>query len=335
MQNIQQQRRMRILRCGIKALRILHFLTVVGIIMNIGLLACGREEKIDVENVPVSKEQQLAKPDVAKENIQPAVKLTVKIIPDMPTVKQDIEAILGDGGNVSYRWEKNGEVIAGENTQRVMKERFKKGDVISVTVTVDGNTASASAVIQNSLPEVKSVPFSPQRGHRGIDISVAPIGFDADGDVVAYHYQWVINGEEPVGENRQVLKGDRFKRGDAIFVKVTPFDEEGEGQIYKTRPIIIPDAPPKFTSAPPQGFKGNTYKYNVTAEDPDGDAITYFLASAPKGMTIDSSTGVIEWQIAPESAGAHKIEVAAQDEEGLRAFQRYTLTITMPEGENK
>src|SRR3989337_1938443 len=314
MQNIQQQRRMRILRCGIKALRILHFLTVVGIIMNIGLLACGREEKIDVENVPVSKEQQLAKPDVAKENIQPAVKLTVKIIPDMPTVKQD---------------------IAGENTQRVMKERFKKGDVISVTVTVDGNTASASAVIQNSLPEVKSVPFSPQRGHRGIDISVAPIGFDADGDAVDYHYQWVINGEEPVGENRQVLKGDRFKRGDAIFVKVTPFDEEGEGQIYKTRPIIIPDAPPKFTSYPPQGFKGNTYKYNVTAEDPDGDAITYFLASAPKGMTIDSSTGVIEWQIAPESAGAHKIEVAAQDEEGLRAFQRYTLTIAIQERENK
>ena len=335
MQNIQQQCRMRILRCGIKDLRILHFLTVLGIIMNIGLLACGREEKIDAGNVRLSKEQQLAKPDVAKGNIQPVVKLTVKIIPDMPTVKQDIEAILGDGGNVSYRWEKNGEVIAGENTQRVLKERFKKGDVISVTVTADGNTGNASAVIQNSVPEVKSVPFNPQRGHRGIDISVAPIGFDADGDAVDYHYQWVINGEEPVGENRQVLRGDRFKKGDAISVKVTPFDEEGEGQIYKTRPIIIPDAPPKFTSSPPQEFKGNTYKYNVTAEDPDGDAITYFLASAPKGMTIDSSTGVIEWQIAPESSGAHKIEVAAQDEEGLKAFQRYTLTITMPEGENK
>jgi len=335
MQNMQQQRKMRILRCVIKDLRILHFLSVLGIILNIGLVACGREEKISVENLPVSKEEQLAEPEVAKENIQPAVNLTVKIIPDMPTVKQDIEAVLTGDGDVSYRWEKNGEVITGENSQRVLKERFKKGDVISVTVTSDGNTANASAVIQNSLPEVKSVPFNPQRGHRGIDISVAPVGFDADGDAIDYHYQWVINGEELVGENRQVLKGDRFKRGDAMSVKVTPFDEEGEGEVYKTRAIIIPDAPPKFTSAPLQGFKGNTYKYNVTAEDPDGDAITYSLASAPKGMTIDSSTGVIEWQIAPESAGAHKIEVAAQDEEGLRAFQRYTLTIAIQERENK
>lgn len=335
MRIMQQQCRMRILICGIKGFRILHFLTLLWIISGIGLVACNREEKSSVENIPAPKEEQAAKPDVAKIDVQSAVKLVVKIIPDMPTVKQDLEAVSSGDGNMSYRWEKNGEIIASENTQKVLKERFKKGDVISVTVTADGNTANASAVIQNSLPEVKSVPFSPQRGHRGIDISVAPVGFDADGDAVAYHYQWVINEEEPVRENRQVLKGDSFKKGDAVSVKVTPFDEEGEGEVYKTRAIIIPDAPPKFTSAPPQGFKGNIYTYQVIAEDPDGDAITYSLASAPKGMAIDSNTGIINWQITPENAGSHKIEVAAQDAEGLKAFQRYTLTITIPEGENK
>ncbi|MDH3760002.1 MAG: Ig-like domain-containing protein [Gammaproteobacteria bacterium] len=37
------------------------------------------------------------------------------------------------------------------------------------------------------------------------------------------------------------------------------------------------------------------YQYQVVASDPDGDALTYGLLSAPAGMTIDAVTGVIDW----------------------------------------
>ena len=82
-------------------------------------------------------------------------------------------------------------------------------------------------------------------------------------------------------------------------------------------------------------FKGFTYTYDAVAEDPDGDVVTYSVASAPKGMTIDRDTGNIVWQFTKMDEGSHTIEVIAQDSEGLRGFQKYTLSITIPKEEKK
>lgn len=259
----------------------------------------------------------------------------IKLIPDIPTVKQDLEALVADGGNVTYKWGKNGAVIDDANTQRLFKERFKKGDGISVTVTADGEETGVSVVIRNSPPEIRSAQFSPEYIYRGVDISAEPKTFDADGDEVNFRYQWIINGEELIGADSTVLKGDRFKRGDMVSVRIIPFDKEDDGAAYTTRSLIIPNGSPRFTSSPPLKFKGFTYTYNVAAQDHDGDAITYSLASAPKGMSIDGDTGRIVWQFTKTDEGSHAIEVVAQDTEGLKGFQKYTLTITIPKEEKK
>src|SRR5690606_5686273 len=37
------------------------------------------------------------------------------------------------------------------------------------------------------------------------------------------------------------------------------------------------------------------FHYQIDAWDPDGDALTYSLAVAPHGMTVDADTGLISW----------------------------------------
>lgn len=192
---------------------------------------------------------------------------------------------------------------------------------------------SGLATVQNSRPRIVSVHLTPpDQLYRGTDITAVPKAVDLDGDEVEFRYQWVINGEESPLDNNPVLGGDRFKRGDQVSVNVTPYDQEGEGEVVKPRPITIPNAPPQITSTPPADFKSLTYIYQATAVDPDGDPITFSLASAPHGMTIDPETGRIEWKISRDQAGAHPIEVVAEDGQGGKAIQKYTHSVTFSKG---
>jgi len=117
-----------------------------------------------------------------------------------------------------------------------------------------------------------------------------------------------------------------FKRGDTVSLAVVPSDGEGEGRAY-TRVFTVPDACPVFTSTPPSHFRGTVYTYRAVAVDPDGDAVTYLLGSAPQGMSIDAKTGILTWQLKSADVGTHDIEVTAQDPSGGKTTQRYSLTI--------
>jgi len=52
-------------------------------------------------------------------------------------------------------------------------------------------------------------------------------------------------------------------------------------------------------------------------------------------MTIDSKSGKITWPITKASGGSSIVEIEAQDSDGAKATQKYTLNITLPpEGNN-
>ena len=252
----------------------------------------------------------------------------VAILPQDPTVDNDLQAVVGDIGNSLYRWEKNGQLLAGETKPALPKTLFSKGDRVTVTVTADNKEVSASVMIGNSPPKVVSVPFRPQTINRGVDITVTPVGFDADGDGVQFKYQWAINGRE-LSENTPVLDGTLFKKGDQVSLTVTPYDVDGDGVVHKTIPLVIPNAAPRMVSVSLVENKGYVARYRAAAEDPDGDSLTYSLVSAPRGMAIDARTGAITWQYTREEAGTHDVEVVAQDPEGLRTFQKYSLSVAL------
>jgi hypothetical protein len=256
-------------------------------------------------------------------------KLDVKILPGAPTVLTDLHALYSGKGTATYQWQKDGQPLVGENSLQLSKSKLSKGDRISVVVTAgdEQGEASVTITIGNSPPTVTSIPFSPEHVYAGVDITVAPVGSDPDADAVGYRCHWAINDQE-VPEDTPVLKGALFKRGDKINLVVIPYDQDGDGKPLVSQNMIIPNGPPKIISDPPE-FHGSTYAYQVIAEDPDGDPLTYSLFSAPPGMSIDVRTGMISWIINEKSAGTHGVEVIVQDPGGLKASQKYSLTMTV------
>ena len=87
------------------------------------------------------------------------------------------------------------------------------------------------------------------------------------------------------------------------------------------------NSPPVITSSPPTSVTGNTYLYQVRANDPDNDPLKFSLKSSPKGMGIDKTTGLIRWEVRKEDEGSHPVEIEVSDNGGEIGLQSYTLEV--------
>ena len=83
---------------------------------------------------------------------------------------------------------------------------------------------------------------------------------------------------------------------------------------------------PQFLSAPGSlaAPLGVVWRYNANAWDPDGGLLTYALAQAPAGMTLDPSSGFIQWT--PAGLGSFPVTVTASDG-AATATQTFTLRV--------
>jgi Ca2+-binding RTX toxin-like protein len=69
-----------------------------------------------------------------------------------------------------------------------------------------------------------------------------------------------------------------------------------------------------------------SYVYDADALDIDGDTLTYTLATAPAGATINAATGLISWT--PQAPGDYRFVVRADDGHGGIAEQSYNVSVT-------
>ncbi len=112
-------------------------------------------------------------------------------------------------------------------------------------------------------------------------------------------------------------------------VTIQASDTNG-GHAEQTYTLTIRQAnqTPVFTSvAPTAALEDTLYSYDADATDSDGDEITFSLATAPAGMTIDPSTGLINWTPTQSQAGAHPVTVAAMDIFGAQGLQSFNIGV--------
>ena len=85
---------------------------------------------------------------------------------------------------------------------------------------------------------------------------------------------------------------------------------------------------PAITSLPlTTAAEGARYEYQVLAADADQeDVLTYFLSSAPGGMSVNSS-GLIQWAADYYDAGEYDITVRVTDGIAPAVSQNFTLTV--------
>ncbi|NWF91106.1 MAG: putative Ig domain-containing protein, partial [Ignavibacteriaceae bacterium] len=88
------------------------------------------------------------------------------------------------------------------------------------------------------------------------------------------------------------------------------------GAVQNTAPNII-------TSAITNATVGQLYSYDVNATG--NPTPTYSLSNAPSGMTINSTTGVIQWT--PSATGDYNVTVVASNGVSPNATQSFTITV--------
>ncbi len=258
--------------------------------------------------------------------------VTITLLPENPTSSDCIRAIIqGIPGRSAMIWKVNGETVSSGTLTELCPENFKRDDVVSVEVGTVDQGAQASVSIGNSPPRVVDISSTPEQVFAGVDISVAPVVEDVDGDNVDFYYQWLINGEPDPLLTEATLPGSSFTKGDTIQVQITPNDFFIDGPVYESYAQPIPNAPPEITSQPPQGITSLDYRYQVEVNDPDDSEFTFRLDEAPEGMSIEETTGLIKWSLAGVTPGDYTIAIVVTDPDGAEGAQEYKLTLGSPQ----
>jgi Putative Ig domain len=92
---------------------------------------------------------------------------------------------------------------------------------------------------------------------------------------------------------------------------------------------------PVISSTPATAARLNrAYNYQVLASDPDGDSLSYYLSTAPLGMTIDSTTGLISWTPTADEVGTQNVTVQVRDWRGGLTTQSFTITVSADSFDN-
>jgi len=301
----------------------LYGLVVLGFVL-VMVTACG------------TKEEKGKSADTAA---VPAIS-SVEILPENPSKSSLLETVVKfaqpETAEVRYRWMKNGKEIMGVTESTLGQDSFQKGDTITVEVTpgvgkVNGKPVQSNPVIiANSPPVLKSFTIEPMPAHSKDELTARLDMFDADGEYVRSSYQWKKGKEDIPGATEATLAPDYFKKGDRIGCQVRVSDGEAPEVSYYSNEIVILNSAPLITSKPAaEAMQVSSYEYTVTAEDPDEDEVKFSLSSAPEGMTIDSDSGLIRWQISDQQqGGTYNFEVIAIDPEGAQSVQPITLTLT-------
>jgi len=138
-----------------------------------------------------------------------------------------------------------------------------------------------------------------------------PLGMtiDPESGVISW-----IPGQADVGEN-------------LIVVRASDNNGAIATQSYTLDVINVNEAPVITSSPVTSAYEDSLYTYYLKASDEDSDTLSYSLVSAPSGMNIDPSSGIITWIPDQTNVGSHLISISVSDGNGGITTQNYSLDV--------
>ncbi|MBT3011097.1 MAG: putative Ig domain-containing protein [Candidatus Thiodiazotropha sp. (ex Lucina pensylvanica)] len=150
---------------------------------------------------------------------------------------------------------------------------------------------------------------------------------DPDGDALSYSLIQSPTGMS-IDANSGLIQWTPDVQG-TFPVTVSVSDGTLQATQDFTLTVLLPNLAPEITSTPSTSVVvGQSYQYQPTATDPEGDTVTFALVTNPVGMQIDQTTGLLTWTPATDQIGVHDIEMLATDSQGNSASQQYQLSVT-------
>jgi PKD repeat protein len=231
--------------------------------------------------------------------------------PDVDTDGQIVWVIVGSNASAN-------DEVSVTGIRYLEAEPFHTGDPVPV-VDSDFDTLQAEVgqtLMFGGFDGLAGQPVSISRS----SVTPALSGMSLDG--AAYTFSWTPQSDQ--------LNADPWGRGPGMHlfgVTLTTLQGKQETVYFWIRVVDVNQSP-QITSAPETEIEmGALYTYSVTAEDPDGDAISFSLEMAPEGMTIDEISGQITWPTDVEDEGSHDVRVRATDARGDFDLQTFTVQV--------
>ena len=120
--------------------------------------------------------------------------------------------------------------------------------------------------------------------------------------------------------------------GQEVIYKVVAFNTNGSSEEVSSQAIVIPKAAPSISVAGPAVLAGDESGVaQVTAVASDNSVITFSFEGLPSFATTNEvSNGELEILLSPgvQNVGVYPITVIAEDADGLKASELYTVTVT-------
>lgn len=184
---------------------------------------------------------------------------------------------------------------------------------------------------RNQPPRLERVQIHPaERINGGQDVRVVALARDPEGDPIEIRHTWWVNGEE-LEETGPVLSTSSLRRGDSVRVRVVAADWNSESEPLEGPLLTVENGAPVIRSAPHGAGPDGVFRYQVQAEDPEGDSgLRFSLAQAPRGMSVTPLGGLVEWRPTSAQTGAYPVEIVVEDSVGGRGRQSFELTIAAP-----
>ncbi|OGP90897.1 MAG: hypothetical protein A2157_05495 [Deltaproteobacteria bacterium RBG_16_47_11] len=166
---------------------------------------------------------------------------------------------------------------------------FSLGLILFTHPACESRKGSEQKPKTNSPPTITSITLLPEKAYQGSELNLILQSTDPDGDSIKYKYQWIKNDQEFVGENESSLKGQSFRKGDFIQVKVTPSDGKVAGPSSFSSSVKILNSAPVVQGVwiePKIAYASDNLKAQVKSFDLDADFVYYAFHWEKNGKVI-------------------------------------------------
>ena len=250
-----------------------------------------------------------------------------------------------DGDVLSYHWvlltkpQNSGAALNNAESPSPRVTLDQPGNYTAQLTVNDGKSDSAPATVTLSTINSKPVAEAGLAQTITLSLPVSPVLLDGGGSTDAdrdpLNFRWALI-HQPTGSQSTLLdplsQSARFTPdfiGDYVAQLIVNdghavSDPDTVAISVKAGPVK--NHPPQITSTPvTKSTEGQAYSYQVTAADPENDTLAYSLTTSLKGMTINASTGLIQWTPGVNDLGSHPVTVNVDDGNGGNAIQNFNL----------
>ena len=238
----------------------------------------------------------------------------------------------GQGAEIiDVKWFVNG--AEKESGQALPPSSFRRGDAIKAIVKLragggEARITTPEVTAVNALPAVEEAGMEPRAPVSGGSVRIIVRGSDPDGDPLTYKFQWYVDDQPVPGGETIVLKG--VKKGSWVHASASPNDGFADGAWKYTPKHQVVNAPPVVKSNPPTSVPpSRLLTHTITAEDPDGDPLTFVLEKGPEGATLSGAT--LTWKVSDGDLGrTAEIVIRISDDDGASTVLSMNLNPRKP-----